>query len=340
MYINKNAPVNRNSVAKFLSEYVFQDANALMDLARTDRNVFQAAYDQIRRFIARLQGDLPNKIDLIKIDRMFAKAAKAANKATQTQKIPADGSGAEYMMSAADVVDRYDQRSYTNYGWVVANDVLSDVEYKSFNEQLGDAVNNKKWYPRTPDGEYMFWVNDQGQQSNKVVFASGSTSNPIISKIVEVDRNIVKNISDYVEELRSFAEYGIDYRIISEGVSDQKIYRSHEVEDLPSYSELWRSQQESRSMQNRNANRVGEQERRGSGAPRDGSTGVSYSLPTQPKAEDTSNANAEQAATETTDAQAPRKIVSEPMSEQGYADKDAMNRGYKGLAQTAIKALR
>ncbi|MGN1473249.1 MAG: hypothetical protein ACI4WZ_04180, partial [Eubacteriales bacterium] len=88
----------KEALARFLSEYVLQDVNRLIDLARTDRNCFQQMYAQIRRFIARLCGQLPNNRELIKIERMFAKAAKAANSGAVVQKSPAATSGVQYSL--------------------------------------------------------------------------------------------------------------------------------------------------------------------------------------------------------------------------------------------------
>lgn len=73
-----------------------QSEDALIELARTDRSFFQEVYAQFRRFIARLQEKMPDKRELMKLESLFAKAAKASNIATQTQKSPADGSGVQY----------------------------------------------------------------------------------------------------------------------------------------------------------------------------------------------------------------------------------------------------
>ncbi len=73
------AGAEKEAIAKYLSEYVLQSEDALIELARTDRSFFQEVYAQFRRFIARLQEKMPDKRELMKLESLFAKAAKAAN---------------------------------------------------------------------------------------------------------------------------------------------------------------------------------------------------------------------------------------------------------------------
>ena len=189
----------------------------------------------------------------------------------------------------AATIDRYDQRSYTNHGWVAYNGVLNDVEYKSFNKQFAEAILQGYKYPQTDNGEYMITVGDmysflddngrvrRMQHANKVVFVSGTVQNPIISKVVEVDYTIADDVSYYVEGVIENEQYGIDYIAFIESVERKTIFRTYEGKDFPSYSELRRTQQNGRGLQNRNANRGEQQQRSGSSSESEGSSDVKYS---------------------------------------------------------------
>ena len=191
-------------------------------------------------------------------------------------------------------IDRYDQRSYTNYGWVIANGVLSDSEYTSLNKQFAEARQHGYYYPQNNSEEYMITVGDiysfkddkgrtlRMQHANKIVFVSGTVQNPIISKVVEVDYAVADDVSYYVEGVIENEQYGIDYIAFVESIERKTIFRTYEREDFPSYSELRRTQQDGRSVQNRNANRGDQQQRRRSGSSSDGSSGVKYSLSVRP----------------------------------------------------------
>ncbi len=260
---------------------------------------------QVTKFQSPLDaGRPPSDADLKKLESLFAKAAKAANTAAQAQKSPATTSGVQrslpsgtqYMMGddTTDVtsIDMYDQRSYTNFGWVAIHNVLTKMERGSLRSQFADAVANKYSYPRAKSGEYMIAVGDfsdpvtvgkysyRDRYTNKVVFVSGTMDNPIISQVIEVDHLAPGAVSYYVGGLIKYERTDFDFIEFAESVARQAIFIRRRCEDFSSYSELRRAQQDGRSVQDRNTDRGDQQQRRGSGAPSDGSTGVSYSLPT------------------------------------------------------------
>ncbi len=144
------AGAEKEAVAKYLSEYVFQSEQHLIELARANPTVFEKAWNAIRRFFARLAGRRPTDADLKKLESLFAKAAKAANKATQTQKSPATESGVQYMAGVTqEDINKYveaaynkenaeDYKKYAEASERLIADVSGDIDIKGYVHALRD----------------------------------------------------------------------------------------------------------------------------------------------------------------------------------------------------------
>ncbi len=342
----------KEAVAKFLSEYAFQDANALMDLARTDRNWFQAVYEQIRRFIARLQGDMPNKIDLIKIDRMFAKAAKAANKATQTQKSPTTESGAQYAIK----YPVYSETDILNNCVALQN--MTSVKDLSGNEFSNDGVHTlrervQEYFDSLGNNVYSEEFGDVSLNNASAHddLGHGKTYNKIVAfeAIPEViQRGVVVDAQERGNGNYTRIIIAAPITIKSEAYyMGVMLQRDHQSQRLYLHDVI--TEKEASILSNEHPITNGGVQKGESfymtsilqkallvnpksmqeytDYADDEGDAAQYSFPTQPQAENVPNTNAEQAveAAEeaTANAQTTREIVSEPMSEQGYADESA-----------------
>ena len=89
-------------------------------------------------------------------------------------------------------IEKYTEKSYNNYGWVVVNEVLSIVEYKKLNEQFASIQHGAK-FPKTAEGYYVIAVGNDNRPQNVFVFINGTLSNPIIHSIMYIN---VRNASD------------------------------------------------------------------------------------------------------------------------------------------------
>lgn len=83
-------------------------------------------------------------------------------------------------------IEKYTEKSYNNYGWVVVNDVLSEIEYKKLNEQFASIRRGVK-FPKTRDGYHVIAVGEENSPQNKFVFIKGTLAKPVIHTVMEID---------------------------------------------------------------------------------------------------------------------------------------------------------
>ncbi|MFR5061594.1 MAG: LPD38 domain-containing protein [Christensenellales bacterium] len=86
-------------------------------------------------------------------------------------------------------IDSYTEKQYNDYGWVRANDVLSNREYSDFNSKLNNLTAEIR-RNKTAAGEYIIPVNDMHSDrfgiNNVLVFAKGTYQNPKITRIIRI----------------------------------------------------------------------------------------------------------------------------------------------------------
>ncbi|MBQ5587018.1 MAG: hypothetical protein IIU73_00190, partial [Selenomonadales bacterium] len=153
-------------------------------------------------------------------------------------------------------LEKYDQRKYTNHGWVTVNRVLTGNEQTKLYSQWADATENKYKYPRTPKGETIITVGDAYGDANVLVFISGTNQNPIISEIVRIEPRDRSDVSEMREMLIEGEENGDVYiRDDVESIFGEGILVSKQVSDFPQYRNL------KGSGENRQGNLVGNGDR-------------------------------------------------------------------------------
>ena len=81
-------------------------------------------------------------------------------------------------------ISEYTEKEYKDYGWVRANEILSESESETLRSLFADAVSRKYIYPQTPRGEYMIAVGDDAK--NKVVYMNGTITEPIITRVLQI----------------------------------------------------------------------------------------------------------------------------------------------------------
>lgn len=144
-------------------------------------------------------------------------------------------------------LDRYDQRTYTNHGWVTVNQVLTGKEQTKLYAQWADAVENRFKYPQTPKGETIITVGDGYADADTLVFISGSNQNPIISEVVKIVPGNPADVSAICEQLIDGEEQGDVYcRTIIESTFGQGVLVSKQSGDFAGYRQWQNAAREGR----------------------------------------------------------------------------------------------
>ena len=110
--------------------------------------------------------------------------------------------------------ETYTKTQYNNFGWVRANDVVSEGYWDNFTRNYADAVYNKGFDRITPDGEYMIEVYDQNleerlQVIDHIVFAKGSIKSPNVTRIIQIYEVDEAKLDKYRGNIYDFERRGI-----------------------------------------------------------------------------------------------------------------------------------
>ena len=87
-------------------------------------------------------------------------------------------------------IEKYTEKSYNDFGWVVVNDVLSEIEYKKLNEQFASIRRGVK-FPKTRDGYHVIAVGAENAPQNKFVFIKGKCTFDLLHKYT-IRKNVIK----------------------------------------------------------------------------------------------------------------------------------------------------
>ncbi len=139
-------------------------------------------------------------------------------------------------------LEKYDQRTYTNHGWVAVNRVLTGKEQSQLYSQWAQATENGYRYPQTPKGETILTVGDAYGDAHTLVFISGTNQNPIISEVVRIAPENGADISIIRQQLIDGEVQGdVNIRQDVEIVFGQGVFVSKQGSDFAQYSDLARS---------------------------------------------------------------------------------------------------
>ncbi len=184
--------------------------------------------------------------------------------------------GAQGVASAADgfsdidysALEKYDQRTYTNRGWVVVNKVLTGKELKKFNSQWTDAQKHKFKYPKSSNGNIIITVGDTYASADTLVYTNGTFENPIITKVVKIVPKDPSDVSYLREEIVMGEDSGNEYIwAIVKSLAGEESFIFYTPQDFGTYSELTNAKTERQGLQNSNGDSDGEPSGGGNGAP-------------------------------------------------------------------------
>lgn len=138
-----------------------------------------------------------------------------------------------------EIVDRYTEKQYNNFGWIAVNQVLTKNEWSQYNNKLRETLSSK--IPRNINGEHVMTVGEHSSDITALVYVKGTAVNPIVTKVVRVNKNIsnTENISVILEELADYERQGYrePYSYV-ESIYEQKIFNVNQRKDFKSLSEV------------------------------------------------------------------------------------------------------
>lgn len=162
----------------------------------------------------------------------------------------------------ADLLDRYTEKTYNNYGWIAVNDVLTKSEWSQYNRKLRETLTGKT--PKNFYGESVMTVGEHSSDISALVYVKGTASNPIVTKVVRFDTENQAIIDILKEEVLNYERSG--YRTALETVESdytEKIFNIIKRSDFADLQEL-RKQTKRSAGQAIDSDSGIEQNRRGS----------------------------------------------------------------------------
>ncbi len=149
-------------------------------------------------------------------------------------------------LESENLIERYTQTEYNDYGWVAVNEVLTPSELRKLNTQFADIMHGEK-FSKNKDGYYIIPVGEENKPQNSFVFIKGTISHPKIAQVIRID---VRSETE-LDVIRSvFHEHRMDTaRKIAEDYFGQETVFRFAASDFGNYREI---QGEARSLR-RNA---------------------------------------------------------------------------------------
>jgi hypothetical protein len=122
------------------------------------------------------------------------------------------------------------EEQYNNFGWVRANDVLNEGEWKDFTSKFAAALSGHTDPPKTKSGEYMIAVSDiydpnKEGVNNRIVYAKGSIESPQVSRVLEIDLYDETRLDEQRRDIYAFEGRGIQQ-------TSRGIFRFHFATDV------------------------------------------------------------------------------------------------------------
>ena len=149
-------------------------------------------------------------------------------------------------LESENLIERYTQTEYNDYGWVAVNEVLTPSELRKLNTQFADIMHGEK-FSKNKDGYYIIPVGEENRPQNSFVFIKGTISHPKISQVIRIN---VRSETE-LDVIRSvFHEHRMDTagKIAEDYFGQETVFR-FAASDFGNYREI---QGEARSLR-RNA---------------------------------------------------------------------------------------
>ncbi len=136
-----------------------------------------------------------------------------------------------------ELIDRYTEREYNNYGWAIINNVLSNKEQMKLLAQFADKETLNSKYQRSYDDYYMIPVGEEYSYNEKIVFIDGTNQSPIIDRIVKVYGENEAVIGFCLQEVIENAGQHESLDYLGE-IAGEKVFEQYTSADFETYSTL------------------------------------------------------------------------------------------------------
>ena len=175
---------------------------------------------------------------------LMSTAIPAIQQAVSETKGEATNPDAQIEGKASRDFGEYTKKQYNDFGWVRANDVVSEGYWDNFTRNYADAVYNKGFDRITPNGEYMIEVYDQNleerlQVIDHIVFAKGSIKSPNVTRIIQIYEVDEVKLDKYRGTI-----YDFERRVIPQETSE--LLELHRKTDFGAYDQESYSREVSR----------------------------------------------------------------------------------------------
>ena len=155
-------------------------------------------------------------------------------------------------LESENLIERYTQTEYNDYGWVAVNEVLTPSELRKLNTQFADMLHGEK-FSKNRDGYYIIPVGEENKPQNSFVFIKGTISHPKISQILRID---VENEAELDIIRGDFGERrNFESREIIEAIYGQETVYQYSAGDFEDYQTLHNQGQTAGLRRNAGSNR-------------------------------------------------------------------------------------
>ena len=155
-------------------------------------------------------------------------------------------------LESENLIERYTQTEYNDYGWVAVNEVLTPSELRKLNTQFADMLHGEK-FSKNRDGYYIIPVGEENKPQNSFVFIKGTISHPKISQILRID---VENEAELDIIRGDFGERrNFESREIIEAIYGQETVYQYSAGDFEDYQTLRNQGQTAGLRRNAGSNR-------------------------------------------------------------------------------------
>ncbi len=139
--------------------------------------------------------------------------------------------------SAPNTLESYTEKEYNSFGWVRYNDIIPSGAWTDFNSKFAALKSGQSYFRKTKANEYIIPVNDRTVEGenidNILVYAKGSLTTPVITKIVKInfdDETLVDIVRSEIYESQGIFRYNY-----FDGVLE-----SYDAKDFP----FWKARRE------------------------------------------------------------------------------------------------
>ena len=266
-YIDVDLEV-KNEKTNFVASSYGRDIKTLLEYAsENDGFLYQNAnIEKVRQLLARNGLQLPTPLMLSDSDITVSQKEQFvnSNSTQESENYSSKKNGMKFSIATEnetdtdtqsidftdEVVEKYTESQYNNFGWVRANDVLSATAYNLFKQKVAEIRTGVR-FPKSRYGEYIIAVGNQSGIYNILVYTDGDMNEPYIRKVIEIRAE-----NQYIADLIRSEIYDADNGKLWDAVQYVKdVFGEENIDeyksrDFPSFRQYSRREKRNLGIQN------------------------------------------------------------------------------------------